>query len=81
MKNIIYNEIRIRGFQVDIGVVQKREMNEEGKNTKKQVEIDFVANMDSRRYYFQSAFSLSDAEKMKQEKMSLININDSSLEM
>lgn len=77
MENIIYNELRMRGFQVDVGVVPKREKNEEGVFTKKQLEIDFIANQGSRRYYIQSAFSLPDAEKMKQEKASLINVSDS----
>lgn len=77
MENIIYNELRMRGFQVDVGVVQKREKNEAGAFTKKQLEIDFIANQGSRKYYIQSAYSLPDAEKMKQEKSSLININDS----
>lgn len=77
MENVIYNELRIRGFQVDVGVVQKRTRNEEGKQEKKQLEIDFIANLGSRRYYIQSAFSLPDEEKVKQEKASLINVNDS----
>lgn len=77
MENIIYNELRMRGFQVDIGVVQKREKNEKGAFTKKQLEIDFIANQGSRKYYIQSAFSLPDAGKIKQEKASLINVNDS----
>lgn len=74
MENIIYNELRVRGFQVDVGVVQKRKRNENGKQEKKQLEIDFVANLGSRRYYIQSAFSLPDEEK---EKVSLLNVNDS----
>lgn len=77
MENIIYNELRIRGFQVDVGVVQKREKNEVGAFTKKQLEIDFIANQGSKKYYIQSAYSIPDAEKMKQEKASLINVNDS----
>ena len=77
MENVIYNELRMRGFQVDIGVVQKREKNEKGAFTKKQLEIDFIANQGSRKYYIQSAFSLPDAGKIKQEKASLINVNDS----
>lgn len=77
MENIIYNELRMRGFQVDVGVVQKREKNEKGALTKRQLEIDFIANQGSKRYYIQSAFTLSDAEKMKQEKASLINVADS----
>jgi len=77
MENIIYNELRMRGFQVDIGVVQKREKNKEGVFTKKQFEVDFVANQGSRRFYIQSAFNLPNTEKIKQEKASLINISDS----
>ena len=77
MENIIYNELRMRGFQVDVGVVYKRSRNEEGKQEKKQLEIDFVANLGSKRYYIQSAFSLPDKEKEEQEKASLLNVNDS----
>lgn len=77
MENIIYNELRIRGFQVEVGVVQKREKTQAGTTTKKQLEIDFIANQGSKRYYIQSAYSLPDAEKMKQEKASLINVTDS----
>lgn len=77
MENIVYNELRMRGFQVDVGVVQKREKNDAGAFTKKQLEIDFIANQGSKKYYIQSAYSLPDAEKMKQEKASLINVNDS----
>ena len=77
MENIIYNELRIRGFHVDVGMVQKRNRNENQSQEKKQLEVDFVANLGSRRYYIQSAFHLPDAEKEKQEKDSLININDS----
>ena len=77
MENIIYNELRMRGFRVDIGVVVKRERTEKGVQEKKQLEIDFVANLGSKRYYIQSAFSLPDAEKIAQEKASLINVGDS----
>ena len=77
MENIIYNELRMRGFQVDVGVVQKRERTEEGTSIKKQLEIDFIANKGSKRYYIQSAYSIPDTEKMKQEKASLINVADS----
>ena len=77
MENIIYNELRMRGFRVDIGVVVKRGRTEEGVQEKKQLEIDFVANMGSKRYYIQSAFSLPDDEKRAQEKASLINVGDS----
>ena len=77
MENIIYNELRMRGFRVDIGVVVKRGRTEEGVQEKKQLEIDFVANKGSKRYYIQSAFSLPDDEKRAQEKASLINVGDS----
>ena len=77
MENIIYNELRIRGFQVDVGMVQKRTRNEYQIQKKKQLEVDFVANLGSKRYYIQSAFRLPDAEKEKQEKESLLNIGDS----
>lgn len=77
MENIIYNELRVRGCRVDVGVVIKRKRTEEGVQEKKQLEIDFVANMGSKRYYIQSAYSLPDDEKRVQEKASLINVNDS----
>lgn len=77
MENIIYNELRSRGYSVDIGVVEKRELDENGKKLKKQMEIDFVANLGSKRYYIQSAFSIPTEEKRRQEKASLVNVNDS----
>lgn len=77
MENVIYNELRVRGFQVDVGVVQKRSRNKEGRQEKKQLEIDFIANLGSRRYYIQSAFSIPDAIKERQEKASLMNVQDS----
>jgi hypothetical protein len=77
MENIIYNELRLRGFQVDVGVVMKRVRTLEGVQEKNQLEIDFVANMGSRRYYIQSAFNIPDEEKRAQEKASLMNVNDS----
>lgn len=77
MENIIYNELRKREFQVDVGVVNKRAKNDEGCITRKQLEVDFVANKGSLRYYIQSAYSLPDAEKIRQEKASLKSINDS----
>ncbi len=77
MENIIYNELRSRGYSVDVGVVEKRELDENGKKIKKQMEIDFVANLGSKRYYIQSAFSIPTEEKRRQEKASLVNVNDS----
>ena len=77
MENIIYNELRSRGYSVDVGVVEKRGTDEKGKEYKKQLEIDFVANLGSKRYYIQSAFSMPTEEKRIQEKASLVNVNDS----
>lgn len=77
MENIIYNELRSRGYSVDVGVVEKRGTNEHGKECKKQLEIDFIANLGSKRYYIQSAFSMPTEEKRIQEKASLVNVKDS----
>ena len=77
MENIIYNELRARGFQVDVGVVPIRILGEDGARVRAQLEIDFVATLGSRKYYIQSAFSLPDEAKEKQEKASLLNVNDS----
>ena len=77
MENIIYNELKMRGFSVDVGVVQKRVRMANGTVPNKQLEIDFVANSGSRRYYIQSAFSMPDAEKTEQEKASLKSVTDS----
>lgn len=77
MENVIYNELRARGFQVDVGVVPKRLRNKEGKLARDVLEVDFIANLGSRRYYIQSALSIPNEQKEKQEKASLLNINDS----
>ena len=77
MENIIYNELRYRGYSVDVGVVDKRETSENGKQIRKALEIDFVANLGSQRYYIQSALSMPTPEKQIQEKTSLINVADS----
>lgn len=77
MENIVYNELRSRGYSVDVGVVEKRGVNREGKTERIYLEIDFIANLGSRRYYIQSAFSMPTEEKRMQEKASLINVNDS----
>ena len=77
MENIIYNELRSRGYSVDVGVVEKRGTDENGKEYKNQLEIDFVANLGSKRYYVQSAFSMPTKEKRIQEKASLVNVKDS----
>ena len=75
MENIIYNELIIRGYSVDVGVVEIIE-NAEGKKRRKQCEIDFVVNMGARRYYIQSALSVSDPDKMKTELRPLKNTKD-----
>lgn len=76
MENIVYNELRMRGFSVDVGSVEKSS-RKNGKLTKSQLEVDFVANLGSQRFYIQSALHLPDAEKEKQEKASLIEVPDS----
>jgi len=75
MENIIYNELRVRGFTVDVGVVEKRE-SVNGNSVRKYYEIDFVANLGSARYYIQSALSTEIPEKAVQEKKSLQNTGD-----
>ena len=77
MENIVYNELRSRGYSVDVGVVEKRGLNSEGKTERTYLEIDFIANLGSKRYYIQSAFSMPTEEKRMQEKVSLVNVNDS----
>ncbi len=77
MENIIYNELCGRGFSVDVGVVEILEKAEENKYVRKHIEIDFVANKGSRRYYVQSAFALPDAEKRQQEERPLRHVPDS----
>lgn len=77
MENIVYNELRSRGYSVDVGVVEKRGLNSEGKTERAYLEIDFIANLGSKRYYIQSAFSMATEEKRLQEKASLVNVNDS----
>ena len=76
MENIIYNELRYRGYMIDVGMVIKRESNK-NKDIKKQLEVDFIANLGNKRYYIQSAYSLPSIEKINQEKASLLNIDDS----
>lgn len=77
MENVIYNELQIRGFNVDVGVVAYNGKNAEGKSYRAQLEIDFVVNSDSRRYYIQSVLSIPDDEKLKQETHSLRRVSDS----
>ena len=77
MENIIFNELKIRGFKVDVGIVEKYGKDENSKTTKSSYEVDFIANRGSRKYYIQSALSLSSEEKESQEKRSLLEIKDS----
>lgn len=77
MENIIYNELRHRGYMVDVGMVMTREKDKNDKDVRKQREVDFIANLGTKRYYIQSAYSLPSAEKAEQEKKSLLNIDDS----
>ena len=77
MENIIYNELRRRGCKVDVGMVEQRFVDNDGKWQRKQLEVDFVVNDGNQRYYIQSALALPDEEKRKQEMGSLLRINDS----
>lgn len=76
MENAIYNELIYRGYNVDVGVVETR-VNEENKKIRKQLEVDFVVNLNGKRYYIQSAYALPDREKVEQEQASLVRIPDS----
>lgn len=76
MENAIYNELIYRGYKVDVGVVEIR-VDEGGKKVRKQLEVDFVVNKGSKRYYIQSAYALPNQEKVEQEQASLIKIQDS----
>ncbi len=77
MENIIYNELRIRGYHVDVGLVELFGKNSEQKTTKKQLEVDFVATKGSEKYYLQSAFAMNSPEKQEQEERPLNAIGDS----
>lgn len=77
MENIIYNELRIRGYKVDVGIVEHYGIGRDGKRQKKQLEVDFVASRGSEKYYIQSAFAMNDEEKVAQEQQSLVHISDS----
>jgi predicted AAA+ superfamily ATPase len=77
MENLIYNELRLRGMSVDVGVVVKNEKDANGVSVRKQYEVDFVCNQGSQRYYIQSALHLPSEEKREQEVRSLKDINDS----
>lgn len=77
MENVIFNELAAREFDIDVGVVEYNHLDEKGKKVRTQLEVDFVANNGSRRYYIQSAFSIDSEEKRKQEINSLVRVPDS----
>lgn len=77
MENIIYNELIARNFNVDVGIITATGKDNDGKSVRKQLEVDFVCNKGSKRYYIQSAFSIPDREKIEQESNSLLRIDDS----
>lgn len=76
MENVIFNELKIRGFNVDVGVITQYGTNEKGNGIRRQLEIDFVCNQGSKRYYIQSAYALPTEEKMEQEQRSLMLTGD-----
>lgn len=76
MENIIFNELKMRGFNVDVGVIIQYDTNEKGNSIRKQLEIDFVCNQGSKRYYIQSAYAIPDQAKMEQEQRSLMLTGD-----
>ena len=75
MENVIYNELRARGYSVDVGVVETVG-KENGVSLRKSLEVDFVVNSGDRRYYIQSAYNIPSEEKLKREQASLLSIND-----
>lgn len=77
MENVIYNELRVRGFNVDVGAVPIVKADLNGKRRRSTLEVDFVCNLGSRRYYIQSAYRMESEEKIRQERASLLNVNDS----
>ena len=77
MENIVYNELCIRGYRVDVGGVESVIINSGGKRSKRQLEVDFIATKGNQKYYVQSAFSMSDPNKLEQEERPLLSIGDS----
>ncbi len=77
MENIIYNELRMRGYKVDVGLVENRTLDKNGKSIRKQLEVDFVVSQGSQKYYIQSALTMPTPEKVDQESASLRRISDS----
>ena len=77
MENIIYNELISRKYNVDIGIVEVYNKNDNGNTTRKNYDVDFIVNKGAKKYYIQSAYQLTNDIKLKQEKQSLSHINDS----
>lgn len=77
MENIIYNELRCRGYKVDVGMTEYRFRDSDGSWQRKQLEVDFVVNAGNDRFYIQSALAIPDEEKRRQESASLLKIKDS----
>lgn len=77
MENVIYNELRMRGYNVDVGVVEYNTKDSNGKSLRKQLEVDFIINIGSNRYYIQSALNVDTKEKRLQETESLRRTGDS----
>lgn len=77
MENLIYNELRVRGFNVDVGVVPIVTKDKNGKQQRSNLEVDFICNLGSRRYYIQSAYRMESEEKIEQERASLLKVDDS----
>lgn len=77
MENVIYNELISRGYNVDVGLIERYDKNKENKTIRIVNEVDFVCNLGSKKYYIQSVYKMSDENKVRQEKMSLLNVNDS----
>ncbi len=77
MENVIYNELRMRGYSVDIGIVPVSESTADGRTVRKQLEVDFICNLGTGRYYIQSAYSIPDEDKRAQERKPFLKIEDS----
>lgn len=77
MENVVYNELRVRGFNVDVGVVPVIVRDKDGKQQRFGFEVDFICNLGSRRYYIQSAYRMESEEKIDQERASLLKVDDS----
>lgn len=77
MENLIFNELKIRGYSVDVGLIELREIAKDGRKLRKQLEVDFIAYKGNNKYYLQSAFAIPDEQKRQQEEKPLLQIDDS----